>query len=139
MVAQLSNYGDRHFINDSVVLLPSQARTATTNSATQSNTAAATFIPRGAHFILDVTAISLTPSIILSIQGFEGSEAAKFYDLLVSLPITTTGTYVYKIYPGIIALPNASASDLIPDQWRATTTHANADSMTYSLVAKLFL
>lgn len=135
---QLSNYGDRVYIASSKTLLESDARTATTNSVVQSPLTAATFIPRGAHIIMDVTAIVAAPSVELHIQGFEGDEALKFYDLLVSVPLVAVDTYVLKIYPGMPGTPNQIANDLLPDLWRVSVVHANANSITYSVVAKLF-
>jgi hypothetical protein len=138
MVAQLANFGDRVYIASAVSLLDSAARTATTNGVVQSDNVAATFVAKGAHIILDVTAIVAAPSIVLHMQGFEGSGAVLFYDLLVSVPIIAIGTYVLKIYPGILAVPNLSANDLLPDQWRIAVIHDNANSITYSVGAKLF-
>jgi len=138
---QTSNYGDRLYLNSHVELLPSAARIVTTNSATQSPTTSNTFIPRGCHLIINVTALVNTPSVVPRLSGFEGTIVAIFYDLLVGnaiTDITGIGTYVLKLYPGAPGIPNVCANDYLPDFWRLSMEHANADSMTYSVVAKLF-
>ena len=122
--------------NSSKTILSSVARTVTTNSATQSHESDATLVARGLHLIIGVTAIVAAPSIVVHIQGLE-INAVVFYDLLISNAITTVGTTVIKLYPGIQALPNVSANDILPDRWRVQVVHGNANSITYSIVAKL--
>ncbi len=117
--------------NDNTSILPSASRTATTNSRDILNRGA-----KGGHIILDVTAVSATPSIVVTIQGKDPLSGA-YYTILTGAAVTTTGTTVYKIYPGITAAANASVSDVIPGVWRATVTHADTDAITYSLAANM--
>ena len=63
--------------------------------------------------------------------------SGKYYTVLASAAITGTGTTVLKVYPGITASANASASDILPRTWRVTATHANTDSITYSVGASV--
>jgi hypothetical protein len=114
-----------------VALLASAARMATVDSDDQMNTKG-----RGAHVIIDVTAISATPSVVPHIQGFDPL-SGKYYDLLIGIPILETGTTVLKLYPGIVASPNVAASDILPRHWRLRMVHANTDSITYSAAAQV--
>lgn len=113
-------------------LLPSAARTSTTTSPTRLNPT-----NRAGHFILDVTAAPVSPSITVTIEA-EDDLSSKFYPLLISNPITTVGTTVLKIGPGYVPVPGLTANDNLPLNIRAVVTHANADSITYSLNINLF-
>ena len=84
------------------------------------------------HLIIDVTAVASTPSVVPTIQGFDPTSGA-YYDILVGNAITTTGTTVLKVGLSIAASANAAAQDLIPVQWRVKMTHADSDSITYTL------
>lgn len=121
--------------NENPLILSLTARTATVNSSLFTNVNA-----KGAHFIVNVTALAATPSIVIKIQGREPvdqSDPFTFYDLLVSSPITTTGITVLKIYPGITAIPGGATSDILPWEFRVRVEHQDADSITYSVGANL--
>lgn len=124
---------DRKRANTEETILASAARTAATNSADFTN-----YNARGAHFIVDVTAITATPSITVTIQG-KDPVSSKYYDLLVSNAITATGTTVLKVYPGIGQIANGAASDILPRTYRVSVAHADADSITYSIGANLVI
>lgn len=111
----------------------SAARTATFTSDDFQNIDSA----KGGHLIVDVTAgtgFNLTPKI----QG-KDSVSGKYYDLLIGVAITATGTTVLKIYPGIAVSPNVAASDILPRTWRVVVTAADATSATYSVGVSLAL
>lgn len=135
-----NNYGDEGFPsirrlrgNENPEVLFSDARTSTIDSDTFENVN-----ERGAHFIIDVTALTGTPSITVKIQGHDPASFS-FYDILVSGPITTVGTTVLKVYPGINTIPNGAASDIVPYEWRVRVEHADAQSITYSVGANLVM
>jgi hypothetical protein len=88
------------------------------------------------HLIIDVTAVTATPSIVVTIAGFDPL-STKYYTLLESAAITTTGTNVLKIGFGTGVSANAAANDALPDLVRITITHGDADSITYTASAKL--
>jgi len=93
-----------------------------------------TNIPRftGAHIIFDVTAIVDTPSVVVTMDGFDfGSET--WYNLLTSAAVVGASLNVYKIHPDFTAVANLVAKEGIPYLWRVILTHADADSITYSL------
>ncbi len=121
------------FDNKDITLLVSAARTAVINSADQVNTRR-----RGLHIIIDVTVDPAAASITPKIQG-KDPVSGKYYDLLVGVPIIATGTTVLKVYPGIVALANVSASDILPAHWRFRMEVADADSITYSVGAAVIV
>lgn len=122
---------DRQRNNTEETILASAARTATTNSADFTN-----YNSKGAQFIVDVTAIAATPSITVNIQG-KDPVSSNYYTLLTSVAISTVSTTILKVYPGIGAVANSAASDILPRTFRVSVTHADADSITYSIGAAL--
>lgn len=124
---------ERVYSNQNITALSSAARTATTNSASLTNR---NF--QGAHFIIDVTAITATPSITPTIQGYDDL-SGKWYDLLVGNAISAVGTNILKIHPGITGVANAAANDILPRTYRISMAHADADSITYSVGVNLVL
>lgn len=109
------------------VLLASAARTATTNSADFTNQDY-----RGVDVIINATAATATPSVVFTIQGYD-STSAQYYTILASAAVTGTGTTVLRVYPGITAAANTAASYALPRRWRVNATHADSDSITYSV------
>lgn len=124
---------DRARNNTQETVLASAARTASVDSTDFTNHNA-----KGLHIIVNVSAITATPSIIAAIQG-KDPVSGNYYDLLVGTAITTTGINVLKIYPGIGQIANGAASDLLPRIWRVSIAHADVDSITYSVGANLVL
>lgn len=117
--------------NGNTELLGSYARTSTTASRDIINNNC-----RGCQIILDVTSVTATPSITVTIQG-KDPVSGKYYTILTSSPVTATGTVVYRVYPGITAVANLSASDVIPSLWRVSVAHGDSDSITYSVSANM--
>lgn len=117
--------------NADVTLLASAARTANANSADQTNGG-----HKGLHVVIDVTAIADSPSVVFTIEG-KDAVSGKYYTLLASAAITGVGTTVLRVFPGLAAAANAAANDVLPRTWRVTTTHDDADSITYSVGASV--
>ena len=113
-------------LNAAATVLASAARTIATNSADITNVNY-----RGAHIWVNVTAYT-AGSITVTIQG-KDEVSGTYYTLLVSPAIVATGLTVLKVYPGITAAANASASDIMPRLWRASVAVGSADSVTYSV------
>lgn len=118
-------------INDAIIY-DSAARTATSNVVRDDRN----HPRRGMHLIIDVTAIAATPSVVPSIQGFDGV-SGKYYDILVGAAIVATGTTILKVFPGATIVANLVANDFMPGRWRLLMTHADADSITYSVSAQM--
>lgn len=58
---------------------------------------------------------AVTPTI----EGYDVASAS-WYSVLVGSAISTAGTNVLKVYPGIGAVANGAASDVLPSQWRVS-------------------
>ena len=82
--------------------------------------------------ILNVTAFSSTPSVVFTIQGKdEGS--GEYYDILTSAAVVTSGTTVFRVFPGAVPATNLTVNDLLPGVWRVRAIHGDADPITYSM------
>lgn len=113
------------------IILESAPRTATVDSADQRDPNA-----EAVHIIINVTAVTATPSITPRIQGKDPASGG-YYDILVGTAVTAAGMTVLKVGPGLAAAANAAAADILPDIWRVRIEHADADSITYSVGAVL--
>jgi hypothetical protein len=114
-----------------VTVYASAARTATPTAVT-----VGCGPNRGLHLVIDVTAITASPSVVPTIDGYDPLSGI-YYNLLTGSAITGTGTTILKIYPGIATVANGAASDVVPETIRITMTHADADSISYSVAAHL--
>ncbi|MEW6016496.1 MAG: hypothetical protein AB1760_00315 [Pseudomonadota bacterium] len=119
--------------NVSATLLASAARTASTNSADQTN-----YNGRGVRVSIDVTALTGTPSITVTIKS-KDSASGVYSTVLASGPITAIGHTELTVYPGITATNNVSANTILSRTWRVEVTHGTADSITYSIAADTLL
>lgn len=112
-------------------IFASQARTATHNSKDLRNDRW-----ESAIVVIDVTAISASPSVVFTIEGKDPA-SGKYYTILASAAIVGTGTTVLRVSPQLTAAANTIAKDMMPAVWRITATHADADSITYTVGASL--
>lgn len=117
-----------------VSVYASAARTATPTAVT---------VPAGRynwlHLVIDVTAVTSTPSVVCTIDALD-TISGKYYNLLTSAALTESGapyTRVLKVGPGLPVTANLSANDVLPSTIRVTMTHADSDSITYSVGATL--
>ena len=113
--------------NKNGTALASAARTATTDSADLSNPDG-----RGVWVVLDVTAITATPSLTVLIQAKDPA-SGKYVTLLTGAAVATVSTTTYVVYPGITETANVDVSAPVPKTFRIRVTHADADSATYSV------
>ncbi len=128
----------------SVILLASAARTTTTtvdrttpedfpfDSKRPQRTFPTTAEASLFHFILDVTAVSGSASIVLAVSGYDIA-SAKYYAILTATAVTTTGTNVFKIGASMPGTANLTANDFLTERFKVVITHGTADSITYSL------
>lgn len=91
---------------------------------------------RGMHLIIDATAATSTPSVVVTILGVD-RVSGKTYTILASAAITGTGTTILKVGPGLPVSANASVNDVLPPIIRISSAHGDADSLTYSVGASL--
>lgn len=112
-------------MKDTEIIFASAARTAT--SSVTFTTAAAAGL-----FVINVTAASATPSVVFKVEGIDPAASAA-WTILESAAITGTGTTVLRIHPDLTAAANTIAKDFLPQAIKVTATHADADSITYSV------
>jgi hypothetical protein len=108
----------------SEVIYASAARTATSSATILTDST------EGLFFI-DVTAAAVTPSVVFTIAGV--SPSGTEYTILASAAITGTGMTVLRVSPQLTAAANTIAKDMLPQALKVTATHADADSITYSM------
>lgn len=109
----------------------SAARTATPTAASFSCRAAS-----GLLVVIDATAITATPSVVPTIDGYD-SVSGKWFNLLTGAAITAVVTRTLRVAPGLVAVANLTVNDVVPDLVRVVMTHGDADSITYSVSAHL--
>jgi hypothetical protein len=114
------------------VLLPSQARTVSTNSAeasTPPNTP-------GATFFVDASTIASTETIQLVIQGKDPA-SGDFFTLVSFTAISSAADWVYTVYPGAVETIANSTHEVqglaLPELWRARVVHSSTGSHVYSV------
>lgn len=104
------------FRNETVALLALSSAATGTASPDQRNLYA-----RGAKVVIDVTAITGTsPTLTVTVQG-KDEVSGKYYTLLASASLTSTGTTVLEIYPGIANAANSTQGVTLPKVWRVNT------------------
>lgn len=106
-------------------IFASAARTATTSATIITGSCAGLFF-------INVTATSATPSVVFTIDGQDPISGAA-YNILTSAAITATGLTVLRVHPALSAAANTIAKDMLPAAVKVTATHADSDSITYSV------
>lgn len=120
---------DRQRGNHEATALASAARTATVSSSDLVN-----YNGRLLSVVINVSAAAATPSVVPTIEG-KDPISGTYYTILTGAAITATGITVLRIGPGITAVANVAVADMVPRTYRVTMTHADADSITYSVAA----
>lgn len=117
-----------------VTVYASAARTATPTAVT---------VQAGRYnylrLVIDVTAATATPSVVCTIDALSPL-SGKYHNLLTSAALTESGvpfTRVLEIGPTLAAANNVAANKPLPSTIRITMTHADSDSITYSVAAEL--
>ena len=59
--------------------------------------------------VIDVTAVTATPSVVFTVKG-KSALGSDYYTILTSAAITATGQTVLRVYPGLTASANVTAS-----------------------------
>lgn len=111
------------------VVLESAARAATNYSEIFEND-----YHRGIKIFIDATAKADTPSVTFSIQERD-PVGRDFKTILTSAAVTdaVTAPVVLTVYPGCVAVTNLVLNEPLSREWRVVATHADADSLTYSV------
>jgi hypothetical protein len=76
----------------------------------------------GATVVIDITAITgTTPTATFTVEG-KDEVSGKYYTILASAALNTVATTVLRIYPGLTAAANVTASSIVPKTFRVTCT-----------------
>lgn len=86
----------------------------------------------GGLFFINVSAAAATPSVVFTIKGHDPISNTT-YDILASAAITGTGLTVLRVHPSLTGAANTIAKDILPAAITITATHADTDSITYSV------
>lgn len=105
----------------------SRARTATPTSYPLYSRGA-----RGLTIYLNATAVTSTPSVVVTVDGYD-PVSQTWFNLVTSAAVATVSTKKLVVFPGIAEVANLSVSTVIPDTIRVVCTHGNANSITYSV------
>ena len=119
--------------NQNITIFSLGVRTVTADSPVMQN-----IFHSGVEVVLNVTAVTSTPSVVVKIQARDIASGA-FYDLLTSAAVTTTGIKQYLIYPGISMTTGEWNDRPLPREFRVRMEHANANAITYSVGACLLV
>lgn len=126
------------YINKSVTLLASAARTALANSADQTNV-----IGRGLIIYVEVTVDDAAASITPSLEIKDSISGDYFTIWTAAAPIAAVSTVVYAFYPGNVTGADASFTESqnipIPHTWRFHMAVADTDAITYSVSAQVLI
>jgi hypothetical protein len=122
---------DRERSNANLTILPSAARTTTTNSADQTN-----HNGNRLTLVVNVSVVgtgSITPSLQIK-DSISGNYATVW---TAAAPITTATTATYYFADGASggSFTEVRAAGLSARDWRVVMTHNNANSITYSASA----
>lgn len=117
---------------DTITILNVSSVTTTQTSGRQTN-----YNHKGCVVILTTSAIG-TGSITLSIQGIE-PVSNYTWTILAGTAVTTNTTNIYKVYPGLTAVSNSVASDILPRSWQVVVTANNANAASYAVYGMVSL
>jgi hypothetical protein len=84
--------------------------------------------------VLDVTAVTSTPSLVLTILGIDKA-SGKTWTILTSAAIATAVTTIFRVGLGITPAAGLAVNDILPPVWQVVVTAGNANSATYSVGA----
>lgn len=119
------NYGEN---SEEAVLYSSAVRTLDSISPEVKNLGGF----RGCRVVIDMTAVPTVETVTFTIQG-KDKASGKWYTLLASIAVVATGVVVLTVYPGLTAVANVTATDVIPDRIRVDLNHSASGNFTYSL------
>lgn len=96
-------------------------------------------LPSGATaltLLVDVTSLTATPTITVSIKGAVPGTGTE-YTILESSGISAVGVTQLEIGPGLVESANHATSALLPQELIISVTHSDADEITYTVWAIL--
>lgn len=84
---------------------------------------------------LEVSSKIDSPSVVFTLQG--KSDVGSYYDILTSAAITTSGTTIFRVFPGATPASNVAVNDVLPAIWRVRAIHGDTDPITYALIGNM--
>jgi len=111
------------------VVFASQARTATPTAAQL-----ATRRYKTLTLVIDITAVTSTPSTTFNINRVDSTSGKKVL-ILASAAQAAVATITMRVGVGLPVTANVSANEALPSTVEVTAVHGNANSMTYSVSA----
>lgn len=105
---------------------------STARTATPTNVEISDKYVKGIQVVINVTASSATPSVVPTIDGHDPLSDT-WYNILTGSAITGASAVVLRVHPDLLAAANLTAKDFLPAKYRVVMTHADADSITYSV------
>jgi hypothetical protein len=86
----------------------------------------------GCKVHLRVSAVPGVDTVQVVIEG-KDSLSGLYYTILQGAVQVAAGLFVYTVYPGVAAVANVSASDVLPDTYRVRVVHSAGTAFTYSM------
>ena len=83
------------------------------------------------ELLIDATAISLTPSVVFTIDVM--TDTGAYVALLSSAAVVAVSTARLVVGPGVVAAANQAIQAVLPKRIRVRAVHGDADSITYSV------
>lgn len=119
----------KRVVTDVATLLPSAVRTAGVYSGVTNYTG------KGVRVFLNITAIAPTGGVLINIYGVDSLTGGAFVGgvLLQSAVYAAVGLYMLTIYPGMTAVANLVANNVVGRDFSVQTVHSNGVNITYSL------
>lgn len=115
-----------------ITVFASEARTATATSSVH-RIQGKNY--RGLLLVIDCTAVTATPSVTFAIEAQNG-QGDDFASVLTSSAVTTASTTTLIVaHPDAPDRANVAENTQMENKWRVVATHADADSITYSVLA----
>lgn len=114
--------------SERATLLASAARTASAASERVTVPDSA----EGVVVFIDATAVTDTPSVVFTIQGYD-EVADDYYDILASAAVATISFRALRVGQGLTAAANLVSGDAVPRVFRVNAVNADSDSITYSV------
>lgn len=120
------------------VLLATGARTTTQTLGAYANPDE-TGIVEAIEVVVDLTAFTTAASLTLSFQEFvpDGAGSGTWSTIISAAALTATGQARLRIGPEFTSAANVAVSAFVAPSYRVVVTHGNANSHTYSVVAKI--
>ena len=119
-----------------ITVFTSAARTATSTSAeVRSGLAGGEGHTKGLALVIDVTAVTSTPSVVFTLEVATGGAA--FAVIATSAALTLANTAACLVIHPDVANDVANFADQGPmrTRWRLVATHGDSDSITFSVIA----